>query len=228
RAMELLQEQIAYYRARAEEYDQWWFRHGRYDRGADGNAHWFGEIALLQEALNKFAPRGNILELACGTGLWTAELASYADSMTLVDSSPDVMAINAARVNQPSIERIQADLFTWQPDRKYDVVFFSFWLSHVPLDKFEAFWRLVQRALKPAGRAFFIDSLYDERSTARDHQLHGADVTVISRQLNDGRAFRIVKVFYRPTDLAQRLEKLGWQADVRATPTYFLYGSATR
>jgi demethylmenaquinone methyltransferase/2-methoxy-6-polyprenyl-1,4-benzoquinol methylase len=226
--MDLLQEQIAYYRARADEYDQWWFRHGRYDRGADSNAHWFAEIAQLHDALHTFAPRGNILELACGTGLWTAELASYADSMTLVDSSPEVMAINAARVSHPSIERIQADLFAWQPDRKYDVVFFSFWLSHVPLDKFEAFWRLVQRALKPTARAFFIDSLYDERSTARDHQLHGADATVINRQLNDGRAFRIVKIFYRPAALAQRLEKLGWQAEVHATPTYFLYGSARR
>ena len=31
-----------------------------------------------------------------------------------------------------------------------------------------------------------------------------------------------------PGDLTQRLEDLGWQADVRATPTYFLYGTASR
>jgi hypothetical protein len=30
--MELIEEQIAYYRARADEYDQWWLRLGRYDR----------------------------------------------------------------------------------------------------------------------------------------------------------------------------------------------------
>ena len=29
----ILQDQIEYYRARAGEYDEWWFRTGRYDRG---------------------------------------------------------------------------------------------------------------------------------------------------------------------------------------------------
>src|SRR6266511_3494592 len=27
---------------------------------------------------------------------------------------------------------IRADIFEWVPDRRYDVVFFGFWLSHVP------------------------------------------------------------------------------------------------
>jgi SAM-dependent methyltransferase len=226
--MELIDQQIAYYRARAAEYDQWWLRQGRYDRGPEVNASWFAEIEELRAALAEFDPRGDVLELACGTGIWSEELARYADTLTLVDSSPEVLAINATRVRHPRVERIEASIFDWRPAKQYDVVFFSFWLSHVPLDRFTEFWDLVQSCLKPGGRAMFIDSLYDERSTARDHRLHGPSVTTIDRQLNDGRAFRIVKVFYEPGDLAQRLEKLGWRADVRATPTYFLYGMASR
>ena len=42
---ELIQEQIAYYRARAAEYDDWFFRRGRYDRGRDFNEQWTGELA---------------------------------------------------------------------------------------------------------------------------------------------------------------------------------------
>ena len=38
-----LLEQLAYYRARAAEYDEWWLRQGRYDRGAALNAQWFAE-----------------------------------------------------------------------------------------------------------------------------------------------------------------------------------------
>ena len=34
----LLQEQIAYYRARAGEYDQWFLREGHYDHGPELNA----------------------------------------------------------------------------------------------------------------------------------------------------------------------------------------------
>ena len=31
----LLAEQVAYYRARSAEYDQWWQRQGRFDRGVE-------------------------------------------------------------------------------------------------------------------------------------------------------------------------------------------------
>jgi hypothetical protein len=106
-------------------------------------------------------------------------------------------------------------------------VFFSFWLSHVPLDRFAAFWEMVRGCLAPGGRALFIDSLYDERSTARDHRLNGPAATTINRRLNDGREYRIVKVFYAPDDLAARLRAAGWSADVRGTDTFFLFGSAS-
>jgi hypothetical protein len=36
---------------------------------------------------------------------------------------------------------VAADLFTWTPDRRYDVVFFGFWLSHVPAERFASFSR---------------------------------------------------------------------------------------
>ena len=137
------------------------------------------------------------------------------------------VSVSAKRASS-RVERIQASIFDWQPPGQYDVVYFSFWLSHVPLERFEAFWSMVQGCLAPGGRVFFIDSLYDERSAARDHQLHGSAVTVVNRLLNDGRAYRIVKIFYRPADLEQRIEQLGWHAQVRSTPTYFLYGSAER
>ena len=102
--MDLLQEQIDYYRARAGEYDQWWLRTGRYDRGPEENARWFAEAEQLRQALEDWRPRGAVLELACGTGLWSRELARFADSLTLVDSSPEVLAINASRVEHPHVD----------------------------------------------------------------------------------------------------------------------------
>jgi len=135
---DLLREQIEYYRARADEYDEWWLRRGRYDRGAQDNARWFAEAAQVRAALDDWRPRGNVLELACGTGIWTQELARYAERLTLVDSSPEVLAINASRVQQPNVQRIEADLFEWRPTEQYDTVFFSFWLSHVPHARFAA------------------------------------------------------------------------------------------
>lgn len=221
----LLQEQIAYYRARAGEYDEWFLRKGRYDHGPELNQQWFDEAGQVANALAAFAPTGRVLELACGTGLWTQHLARYAASVTAVDSSPEVIEINRQRVGKETVAYLQADLFSWQPARHYDVVFFSFWLSHVPPERFASFWEMVRSALAPGGRVFFIDSLYSERSTANNHQLEGETATTLSRKLNDGREFRIVKVFYQPETLAAKLADLGWQITVQATPGYFLYGS---
>jgi SAM-dependent methyltransferase len=223
---DLLRQQIAYYRERASEYDEWFLRQGRYDRGPKHNAQWFAEVGEVTRALGTFAPRGEVLEFACGTGLWTQHLVRYATTVTALDSSPEVLALNRTRVAASNVRYMQADLFNWQPDRQYDVVFFSFWLSHVPPERFEAFWDLVRRALAPQGRVFFIDSRYAESSTARDHQLPDQQETTLTRRLNDGREFAIVKVFYQPEQLQQRLRELGWASDCHATANYFLYGSA--
>jgi demethylmenaquinone methyltransferase/2-methoxy-6-polyprenyl-1,4-benzoquinol methylase len=88
------------------------------------------------------------------------------------------------------------------------VVFFSFWLSHVPDDRFERFWQAVGATLRPGGRAFLIDSLPDETATARDHPMPDEDGCQ-ERRLNDGRSFQIVKLFRDPATLAARLSALG-------------------
>lgn len=222
----ILQQQIEYYRARAGEYDDWWFRRGRYDRGPALNRQWFDEVAILDRAMEEFAPRGDVLELAAGTGLWTGAIAQRANQLTALDASAEVLALNRQRVGRSDVRYIQADLFEWLPDRRYDAVVFAFWLSHVPPAKFDAFWKLVGDCLKPGGRAFFIDSLYTGRSTARDHQLEGEDSTTVLRRLDDGREFRIVKVFYRPDELERKLGLLGWHARIRQTGEFFLHGIA--
>jgi hypothetical protein len=70
-SIDLRQQQIEYYRERASEYDEWFFRQGRYDRGEVHREQWFAEIAEVKSALLATKPSGNILELACGTGLCT-------------------------------------------------------------------------------------------------------------------------------------------------------------
>jgi demethylmenaquinone methyltransferase/2-methoxy-6-polyprenyl-1,4-benzoquinol methylase len=79
-------------------------------------------------------------------------------------------------------------------------------------------------ALAPNGRVFFVDSLYNEASTAVDHRLEGPRATTTGRLLNDGREFRIVKVYYRPEELTGRLATLGWRVTARTTESHFLYG----
>lgn len=224
---QLLDHQIAYYRARAQEYDQWFLRQGRYDRGPEHRRQWLGEVEEIETVLRSTVHDAHVLELACGTGLWTRRLAENNVHVVAIDSSPEVIAINRERVESANVEYVAADIFSWVPPANFDVVFFSFWLSHVPPARFEEFWAIVKAALKPGGQAFFIDSLMEQTSSAKDHG--PLDESGISqRRLNDGREFNIVKIFYQPPELEQRLAEMGWTGWVRSTSTFFLYGLMTR
>src|SRR5215831_11534041 len=111
--LDILQDQVDYYRARAGEYDEWWFRTGRWDRGAEFTAHWRQEAAQVEAALAEWLASRRpkrVLELACGTGLFTRHLAPRVDKVTAVDASPEVIAINRARVASPNVKYVQADV----------------------------------------------------------------------------------------------------------------------
>jgi demethylmenaquinone methyltransferase/2-methoxy-6-polyprenyl-1,4-benzoquinol methylase len=211
----LLAEQMAYYRAWAPEYDHC----ARRDETQVDRAE-------LEAALATFDPSGDVLELAGGTGNWTVQVARYADKLTVIDSSSETLAINRAKLAAKAIpvEFAVADLFGWKPQRRYDVVFFSFWLTHVPRGRFDAFWELVRVSLKPEGRVFFIDNAYPGPSTAAG-DAH-SDLVVVAdepasgvslRRCSDGRHYKIVKVYWRPDALERRLDLLGWDVHVHET-----------
>jgi len=225
----VLREQLEYYRARAAEYDEWWLRQGRYDRGPALNAQWFTEAAELRAALARFQPGGRILELACGTGIWTEQLLPYADELTAIDGSREMLEINAGRLGSPRVRYIEADLFRWRPaaEDRFNTIFFGFWLSHVPPERFAEFWNLVDSCLAPHGRVFFLDSRYQETSTAVDHVLPEPSGTVLQRRLNDGREYRVYKIFYDRDELTRRLAELGWSFAIEETMNYFMYGSGS-
>jgi len=202
----LLAEQVAYYRAVAAEY---------LDHAIDETG---GSEAAAGVAAN--ALEGDVLELACGPGTWTPMLAQRATTLTAVDASPEMLELAALRA--PDARFIEADLFAWEPDRRYDGVFFGFWISHVPEGRFAAFWELVARALKPGGRVVFVDDAF----RTADELVHGEDSDRIRRRLNDGSEFEIVKVPHEPAALERRLRALGWDIRVStAGPFYWGEGS---
>lgn len=223
-----LDDMAAYYRARAGEYDEWFYRHGRYDHGAETNARWAAEADTVFAALDAQPLRGDVLELAPGTGIWTERLARTAASVTAVDASAEMIAINKAKVRGEGVTYVLADLFTWRPTRQFDAVVFGFWISHVPHERLAGFLDTVAAALRPGGSVFFVDGRREPTSTAVDHQLPAADSQVMTRLLNDGRAFQIVKNFYEPAALTAAFAAAGLDVTVRETPTYFIYGFGTR
>jgi demethylmenaquinone methyltransferase/2-methoxy-6-polyprenyl-1,4-benzoquinol methylase len=224
----VLDEMIAYYRARAAEYDDWWDRRGRYDRGSADNSRWLNEREQVYAAFDAIPFTGHVLELAPGTGTWTRRLARKVDALTAVDASPEMLKLNRANVSAANVRRVVADLFSWVPDRIYDGAVFGFWISHVPAERLSPFLNLVASAVRPGGSIFFVDGLRETSSTAVDHVLPDEAEQVMTRKLNDGRAFRIVKNFPSLDRLTTACRAAGLDITVHATPTYFYYAIGRR
>ncbi len=177
----------------------------------------------LSAALDTFRPSGSVLELACGPGTWTGQLLRHATEVTAVDASQEMLAIASARHGSERVRFIQADIFGWRPDPRYDVVFLGFWLSHVPLELFESFWSLVADCLEPAGRVFFVDDAY----RTPDELVEGESSSTIRRRVNDGTAYRAVEVPHQPAELEQRLARAGWRIKVTSTSGPFFWGAGS-
>ena len=187
---------LAYYEARAPEYDDWYLRRGRYERGPVHDAAWNAELDVAGRWLDALPIAGEIVELAAGTGWWSPLLAVKGE-LSLYDGNPGPLERARERL---VAHRLRAHLHVrdaWaEPDRAVDAVFTGFWLSHVPRARLDAFLAIVRRWLKPGGVFAFIDSLPDPQSSAADHPTPADDLSV--RRLDDGREFTVVKVYYEP------------------------------
>jgi len=217
---EILRKQLAYYRARAQEYDESVQQSGAGTSSTDVNREWQHIVA----AVHALPPGQRVLELACGTGIWTQELLEVADDIMAVDGAPEMLEVNRAKLGSPKVSYQQADLFQWKAAGQYDLVFFAFWLSHVPADHLDQFLGEVTRSVRPGGRVFIIDE------PAGGKQVSGPveDGAQQTRTLHDGSVFRIVKVYYDPQKIAEKLRKLGFSEIESWVGDYFFYLNAVR
>lgn len=78
---EVLAEQLAYYRARAPEYDS----------SVSGRSL-SGPLLEALELVRATGPHRRVLEPTCGTGIWTAHLAEVAAQVVAVDAAPEMLA----------------------------------------------------------------------------------------------------------------------------------------
>jgi demethylmenaquinone methyltransferase/2-methoxy-6-polyprenyl-1,4-benzoquinol methylase len=216
---------VAYYEARAPEYDDWYLRRGRYARGPIHDTAWNAELDSAGRWLDALPISGQIVELAAGTGWWSpllagkGELSIYDAAEAPLDRARDRLLAHGLRAHIHTRD-------AWaEPDRAVDALFAGFWLSHVERARLPAFLALARRWLRPGGAFVFIDSLADPQSGAADHPPPADDRSI--RRLDDGREFEIVKVYYAPDELRNALLEAGFaSAEVTTTGRFFVVGRA--
>jgi SAM-dependent methyltransferase len=218
---------IDYYAARAPEYDDWYLRRGRYQRGPIHDAAWNAELDGAGAWLDNLPVRGRIVEIAAGTGWWSPLLASKGE-LWLYDAAEAPLERARERL---LAHRLRAhihvrDAWADPEGEPADLLFAGFWLSHVERARTGEFLDIARHWLRPGGRVAIIDSLPDPQSGAADHPAPAGDLAV--RRLDDGREFTIVKVYRSADEIRASLEAAGF-ADVAVTTTgrFFVLATAT-
>jgi ubiquinone/menaquinone biosynthesis C-methylase UbiE len=222
---DVLKEQVAYYRARAGEYEESLveFLRANSDEGKRAKEE-PGTLERAAHLLQQMGTFERVLELACGTGLWTRILLQIGRHVTAIDAAPEMLSLARQKVGDASVHFEQADLFTWEPAQEYDLVFFAFWLSHVPPEALDTFLARVRRTVRPGGRLVIID---EYAPTVEDQLIAKEDIYAL-RPLRDGRTFTIVKVFYDLNTLQEKLAQSGFEVKIERLDSIFFFLSAKR
>lgn len=110
-----------------------------------------GFVAEYGKGLLEFVPpdpQQTILDLGCGTGTLTCELAARAGTVIGLDASPDMVA--AARARFPGLDFITGDALALPFENRFDVVFSNAVFHWLP--DHDRLLKNIRRVLKPGGR----------------------------------------------------------------------------
>ena len=213
---------VPYYEARAGEYDDWYLRRGRYAHGPVQDLAWQMELDTATTWIDALPLGGEIVELAAGTGWWSAllatkgELHAYDAASAPLDRARDRLVAHRLRAHLHVRDAWAA------PDRAVDALFTGFWLSHVPRPRLAEFLVIARTWLRPGGIYAAIDSQPDAASGTVD-RLPAPAPDLARRRLADGREFTIPKVHYRAEELTAALQSAGFgDVEVRSSGRFFL------
>lgn len=216
-----LDHQIAFYEADAELYDRWLASLADESNATDVAAAAKKRRHQLAAWFGDNAPLGDVLEIAAGTGRISQLIAPHASALLLLDSSPTSLALAQEKLEgcAAKVTAVCADVFEWEPPRRFDTVVFAAWLHHVPSVMFNEFWQIVAAATAPDGRAIFDFAL--ETSTAHvasppetpsaDYAVYHDPIRHLSVRDLDGQRWAVAHETWNTETLAERLASLGWQ-----------------
>lgn len=189
-----------YYQARAPEYDD---VYSKPERQAD--------LAWLREWLVPVLDGRRVLEVAAGTGYWTAVYADRARSVLATDISVETLNVARARRAWPAAVRFSlSDAFDLDSVAGgFDAVFAGFFWSHVHVGLLDDFLVGLAGRLDRPATLVFLDNRYVRGS---NHPVTRSDAdgnTYQQRQLADGSTWEVIKNFPAPEEIRARLAGLG-------------------
>ena len=204
-------EMKAYYARRAAEYEK---IYARPERQAD--------LSRLIAAIEEASRGRDVLDVACGTGYFTAHAARHARSVTGIDANEETLAIARAK-GLPNAQYLLADAYAIPlPPRSYDGALVTFWWSHIPLARIDEFMRGLHRHLAPGAAVLIADNTYVDGNSTPISRRDGAGNTYQIRTLENGERYEVLKNFPTRDELGAWGTQFGEAVSVHVLTYYWL------
>jgi len=172
-----------YYTLRAPEYEQVYAKPERQP-----------ELQVLRDWVAAQVRGRRVLEVACGTGYWTAVAASSAASINAYDISPATLEVARAKGLGAHVKFELGDAFA-PPAGDYDCVLAGFWWSHVPKSRIGEFVSALAAAARPGARLLVFDNVYAPGSSTPISRTDAEGNLYQRRRLADGSNHEVLKNF---------------------------------
>jgi SAM-dependent methyltransferase len=173
-----------------------------------GRIRWARRVKMLSSHLK---PGMTVLELGCGTGSFTRDLARSGADVVAIDVSPELLEMAKANCSAPNVQyQIQNAYALSYPEGAFDSVVGSSVLHHLEVEKA---LRGAYRVLKPGGTIYFT-----EPNMLNPQIAIQKNVPWIKRKLGDSPD---ETAFFR-WPLRRLLERTGYR-EVRIDPFDFLH-----
>lgn len=176
-----------YYARRADSYERIYHKP---ERQAD--------LRVLEAALPPLFDGRCVLEIACGTGYWTALCAPRCRFWLATDLNPQTLALARAKplpASRMRFECIDAYRLDRLPTLPYDAAFAGFWWSHVPLQRLTEWIGALHARLQPGSRVVLLDNRYVAGSSTPVSRRDAAGNSYQQRELDDGTRHEVLKNF---------------------------------
>ena len=186
----------SYYRRRAAEYEGLYAKPERQP-----------DLAALRELIPRRLAGRRVLEIACGTGYWTAQVAPLAREVVATDAVEEPMQLARAKSYPPGRVRfVRQDAYDLAPHLgRFDAALAVFWWSHVPRRRIAEFLASLRARLEPGATVLLMDNRYVEGSSTPVGARDAAGDTYQRRRLADGTEMLVLKNFPAPEELAADL-----------------------
>jgi demethylmenaquinone methyltransferase/2-methoxy-6-polyprenyl-1,4-benzoquinol methylase len=204
---------VDYYRRRAAEYEAIYARPERQH-----------DLSLLKKMIpGKFVGK-TVLEIACGTGYWTQEIAQAAKRVLATDVAEEPMRIAQAKSYPAGKAAFEtADAYALGEGLgRFNAAFAGFWWSHVPRERIAEFLGSLHARLEPGSRVLLLDNLYVEGNSTAIAGIDASGNTYQMRRLGDGTRVRVLKNFVSEDELRTQLAAHAAELRYQALEYYWL------